>query len=130
MDIEVSFPGGSRVDARFGTHVVETDQGGSAPSPFELFLASLATCAGYYALAFCRTRRISMEGIRIVQRDRRDEQGIIQALDIVVVVPSSFPEAQRAAIARAASACKVKKTVAAMPSIVVRTCVDMPCEAA
>ncbi|MGZ3478552.1 MAG: OsmC family protein [Polyangiales bacterium] len=130
MDIEVYFPGGSRVDARFGSHVVETDQEGTAPSPFELFLASLATCAGFYALAFCRARRIPTDGIRIVQRDRRDEHGTVQALDLFVIVPASFPEGQRAAIARAASACKVKKLIAAMPPIAIRTCVDAPCEAA
>src|SRR5690242_6208835 len=55
-DIEVSFPGGKRVDARVGSFVVHTDQPadqggeGGAVSPFDLFLASLATCAGIYVL--------------------------------------------------------------------------------
>jgi hypothetical protein len=62
MDITIRFPGGKRVDAHLGTHVVHTDQpiagGGedSAPAPFDLFLASLATCAGIYVLGFCQAR--------------------------------------------------------------------------
>ena len=59
MDIELSFPGGKRVVAQVGAHRIETDQphelGGkdAAPAPFDLFLASIATCAGIYALGFC-----------------------------------------------------------------------------
>jgi putative redox protein len=69
MEMRVEFTGGTRVEARFGKHAVTTDQplkdGGedSAPSPFALFLASLATCAGYFVLKFCQSRGISTEGM-------------------------------------------------------------------
>ena len=59
----MSFPGGRAVDARIGEHLVRTDQpekyggGGAAPPPFDLFLASIGTCAGFYALRFCQKRR-------------------------------------------------------------------------
>src|SRR5215471_4208280 len=60
MDIEVSFPGGKRVDAQVGEFAIRTDQpealggAGTAPTPYDLFLASLATCAGIYVLGFCQ----------------------------------------------------------------------------
>ena len=62
MDLTITFPGGARVDAAIGQHVVRTDQpvrgGGenSAPTPFSLFLASIGTCAGIYVLGFCAQR--------------------------------------------------------------------------
>ena len=71
MEILVTFPGGMRVDAQAGAHLIRTDQpasaGGdaSAPAPFDLFLASLATCAGYYVLAFCRARGIPTDGLAL-----------------------------------------------------------------
>ncbi len=73
-EILVSLPGGSRVEALWKGFVIPTDQpvrsggGNTAPSPFDLFLASLATCAGYYVLAFCQERKIPTEGITLVQR--------------------------------------------------------------
>ena len=62
-EIRVTLPGGSRVDAQYRGFTMATDQpvhdGGTntAPAPFDLFLGSLATCAGYYVLAFCRERK-------------------------------------------------------------------------
>jgi ribosomal protein S12 methylthiotransferase accessory factor len=56
MEMLIDFPGDSRVDAHFGNFTVSTDQPptASAPSPFELFLASIGTCAGIYVLGFCQ----------------------------------------------------------------------------
>ena len=66
--VKVSFPDGKKIDATIGEFTINTDQkkenGGdeSAPEPFQLFLASIATCAGIYALNFCQARHIlSME---------------------------------------------------------------------
>ena len=72
MEMRIRFPGGTKVDAAFLGHVVHTDQPpasggeGSAPSPFDLFVASIGTCAGYYVLAFCRKREIPTDGIELV----------------------------------------------------------------
>lgn len=125
MEIQVTFPMGQRVDATFGTHVVHTDQpverggAGSAPTPYEIFLAALATCAGSYVLNFCLARDISTDGITLVQRD---EPGTIA---IEICLPASFPEKYLASIQRAAESCKVKKTISAQPSIVV-TATQLP----
>ncbi|HEX8954351.1 MAG TPA: OsmC family protein [Polyangia bacterium] len=130
MDIEVSFPGGKRVDARVGEFVVRTDQSvehggqGSAPEPFSLFLASLATCAGIYALGFCQARGIPTDQLKVVQRSESDDKGHLVRVVVEVHVPESFPPQYRDAVARAAAACKVKKTIANPPAFEVLTKVD------
>jgi ribosomal protein S12 methylthiotransferase accessory factor len=122
-DIEVTFPGGKRVDARVGDFVLRTDQphelGGddSAPAPFDLFLASLATCAGIYALGFCQARNLTTEGLALRQHVELDESTHLPTrVELVLTLPRAFPEKYRAAIARAVDGCKVKKTIGAPPS--------------
>ncbi|MEP7048960.1 MAG: OsmC family protein [Pseudomonadota bacterium] len=126
MDIEVSFVGGKRVEARFGPHVVVSDQsvehGGasSAPEPFELFLASLATCAGLYVLGFCQARHIPTTGLGLVQHNEFNATSHrLERVALEILLPEGFPEQYRAAIVRAAEGCKVKKTLAAAPEILV-----------
>jgi len=123
-DIEVSFPGGKRVDARIGAHVVHTDQppeqggDGSAVAPFDLFLASVATCAGIYVLGFCQARGLSTEGLALRQHvDVDPVTNLPSAIRIDLALPASFPEKYRAAVVRAAEGCKVKKTMAAAPHV-------------
>jgi len=127
MDIDITFPGGKRVDARAGNFTIATDQPvedggeGSAPAPFTLFLASLATCAGLYVLGFCRARNLATDGIRLVQRTENDAGGKLARVTIEVHVPPDFPERWREGVAHAAAACKVKKTLADPPAFVVVT---------
>jgi ribosomal protein S12 methylthiotransferase accessory factor len=123
MDIHVTFPLGKRVDATFDGHVVHTDQprtlGGddSAPSPFDLFLAALATCAGAYVLAFCDHRNISTVGIELVQRAIYAADKTLVEVAVEVHLPANFPEAYRNAVVRAADSCRVKKVLAHPPTI-------------
>jgi putative redox protein len=124
MEIKVSFPGGKRVDATVGGHVVHTDQpvaaGGndSAVAPFDLFLASLATCAGIYVLGFCQARGIPTEGISIIQRHAADPDAKqLSSVTIELELPDGFPERYREAVVRAAEGCKVKKLLASPPRI-------------
>jgi ribosomal protein S12 methylthiotransferase accessory factor len=123
-DIEVTFPGGKRVDARIGAFVVQTDQpvelggDGSAVAPFDLFLASLATCAGIYALGFCQARGLSTEGLALKQHVEIDlATKLPSRIRMELTLPPSFPEKYRGAIVRAAEGCKVKKTIALAPAI-------------
>jgi len=126
MDIRVSFPGGKRVDALMGAHVIRTDQpvsaGGadSAPAPFDLFLASLATCAGIYVLGFCQARGLSTEGIELVQHHEHDADHRLTKVALEIALPPSFPEKYRASVMRAAEGCKVKKTLVAPPEVAVK----------
>lgn len=122
--IEITFPGGKRVDAKVGNHVVQTDQpidaGGedTAVAPFDLFLASLATCAGLYVLGFCQARKISTDGITMRQFvDVDPETKLPTRIHLELTLPPSFPEKYRLAVLRAAEGCKVKKTIAAAPPV-------------
>jgi putative redox protein len=116
--IDVSFPGGKRVTARFLDHEVRSDQpikaggDGTAPSPFELFFAALATCAGYYVLEFCNSREIPLVGVRLSQVFDRDvATRRVTAVHLNIVVPPDFPERYHKAVVQAANSCTVKKLV-------------------
>lgn len=113
MDMLIDFPGGSRVDAHFGNFTVPTDQPpmSSAPSPFDLFLTSIGTCAGIYVLGFCQQRGLSTEGIHIVQHNHPNADGMIEEIDLDIIVPPTFPEKYRESLIRSAELCKVKKHI-------------------
>ncbi len=123
----VTLPGGKRVDTQIGKHVIRTDQpaegGGedSAPAPFDLFLASIGTCAGIYVAGFCHKRNLPTEGLRIVQRNHADPQtGALTRVELDIVVPPGFPEKYLDALVRVADQCKVKKTIQAQPTFEVK----------
>jgi len=124
MEMLIDFPGGSRVDAHFGPHTVKTDQApaNTAPMPFELFLASIGTCAGIYVLGFCRQRNLPTEGIRIIQRNHPNPStGMIDKIDLEIQVPPAFPAQYYDALVRSAELCKVKKTLEHPPTFDVKT---------
>ena len=116
MSILVNFPGGVKVDARLEDFVVSTDQPvraggeGSAPAPFGLFLASLATCAGYYVKAFCDSRDISSDGITLsMDTEYNPAEKMIGRIIIRIHVPAEFPEKYEPAVINAAAVCAVKR---------------------
>jgi ribosomal protein S12 methylthiotransferase accessory factor len=116
MDMKIYFPGGKKVYAEYNGFIQQTDQpkesGGesSAPSPFELFLASLGTCAGFYVLSFCQQRGIDPTAIEIRQSMERDRQThLITMVNMEIILPAAFPEKYRAAVVQAAQLCTVKK---------------------
>ena len=124
MELDVSFPGGKRVAVQVGKHLVMTDQpeslGGEdgAPAPFDLFLASIASCAGIYVLGFMQARNLPTEGLELHQHvDFDADTHLPTRMRIDLVLPQGFPEKYRSAVVRAAENCKVKKTMAAMPTI-------------
>ena len=127
MEMVIDFPGGSRVDAHFGSHTVKTDQpvqgGGedSAPTPFAVFLASIGTCAGIYVLGFCRQRGLATEGIRIVEKMNYTAAGMVDAIDLEIQVPPEFPAKYYDALVRSADQCKVKQHLANPPKFNVYT---------
>jgi len=116
MEMEITFPGGARVDARFGSFTINTDQSplgggeGSAPSPFATFLASLGTCAGIYVLSFLKQRGLPTDGVRIIQKTHSNPAtGLIEQFDLEIQVPENFPEKYKGALIRSAELCAVKK---------------------
>ena len=106
--IEVSFPGGTAVDATLDGHTIHTDQ--SAVAPFDLFLVSIATCAGYYALRFCQQRAIDTAGLGVTLAPVRGDKHL-DAVRIDLRLPPGFPEKYREAIVRAVDQCAVKKAI-------------------
>ena len=128
MELNITFPGGLRVEATNGRHKILTDQSrdaggdGSAPEPYLLFLASIGTCAGIYVLRFCQAHGLPTEGISLRQRMQWDEaRKRLSRVELVVQVPETFPERYRDALARSASLCAVKKTILDPPEFEVRT---------
>ena len=126
MEMLIDFPGGARVDAHFGGFTVATDQppASSAPSPFELFLASIGTCAGIYVLGFCKQRGLPTAGIRIVERVNHSHvTGMVDKIELEIQVPPSFPEKYRDSLVRSADLCAVKKHLEKPPQFDIRTVV-------
>lgn len=124
MEMIIDFPGGSRVDAHFKGFTVPTDQppSSSAPTPFDLFLASIGTCAGIYVLGFCQQRGLPTEGIQIVQRVHTDSSsGMVDEIDIEILVPPTFPTKYYDSLVRSAELCKVKKHLENPPRFIVTT---------
>ena len=123
--MEIRFTGGLKGQAQFDGLTVETDQpiasggGGAAAGPYDLFLASLGTCAGFFALRFMQQRGIDPQGARLRLSSERDpETGLAITVRIDLGLPPAFPEKYREAIVRAMDQCKVKKQLERPPAVV------------
>ena len=119
---EVTFPGGKKVDVGIKGFKVQTDQphlnGGddTAPSPFDLFFASIASCSGFYALSFCQSKGIETEGLRVdLDVEKDEEKGLISKINIEVTLPDQFPDKYKEALLRSIDLCTVKKSILNAP---------------
>ena len=124
MDMQVTFPGGKRVNSTFKGFTVKTDQpkeeggDGSAPEPFDIFLSSLGTCAGVYVLYFCESRDIPTDGITMdLTFERNEEAHRMEKIGIHLHLPDGFPQKYRKAVVKAAEMCTVKRTMMNPPII-------------
>ncbi|MHC4599040.1 MAG: OsmC family protein [Planctomycetota bacterium] len=131
MDMEITFPGGKKVEAAWKAHRILTDQPvkeggeGLAPAPFDLFLASIGTCGAYYVLAFCQTRKLSTDGIRVtLTLEKEPKKKMISRVELRIHLPADFPEKYRDAVVKAALHCAVAKHLDAPPVIEVRAVTD------
>jgi len=120
--MEITFDGGKVVTAHSHGHIIKTDQslkdggGDTAPAPFELYLASIGTCAGIYVKSFCDNRQIEADKIRIIQTMEYDkETGLPSSVKLDIRLPDDFPEKYKASILHVAGLCKVKKSIANPP---------------
>ena len=120
--IKVTFPGEMRVDAEYKDFLIKTDQPlyaggeGQAPSPFDLFLASIATCAGFYVLAFFKQRGISVEGASVLMKTAKNPgTKMIEKISIEIQLPAGFPEKYKNAVIKAVDSCAVKAHILKPP---------------
>ncbi len=110
-DIKVTFPGGKKVSTEVGGFTIVTDQEGSAPSPFDLFLASFASCTGVTILSFCQNKGIDTSDLKMELKLEKNDDGDIVKVVTEVTRPKDFPEKYMGAIEHISKACKVKRHI-------------------
>jgi len=116
MDMEIAFPGGKKVNALYKGFTIATDQSrehggdGSAPSPLDLFLASMGTCSAIYVLGFFRQRELSTEGLKLLVKAEQDmTTRLFGHINIEIKLPKDFPEKYKEAAIHAAEQCLVAR---------------------
>ena len=116
--MKVHFPGGKQVDALYDEFTIRTDQRiknggeGSAPQPFDLFFASMATCAGISVLEYCTDNGLSTDGLGVELIAKFDlEQRRYATVQIDITLPKGFPKDHKEGIVREAESCSVKNHI-------------------
>ncbi len=128
MEMEIFFDGNKKVNANWNGTIIKTDQpvrgggDGTAPAPFDLFLASIGTCAGIYVKGFCDQRGISTDGVKIIQKMNFNPiSRLIDKIDLEIQLPTDFPEKYKDAVIKSANMCAVKKHMQDPPEFGVYT---------
>ncbi len=136
MEIKVNFLDKLRLEAKFDDFTVIADQpirykgDGSAPGPFDYFLASSALCAAYFVKLYCDTRNIPTENIRLSQNNIVDPENRYQQIfKIQVELPADISEKDRLGILRSIDRCTVKKVVQAGPEFVIEEVENLDADA-
>ena len=136
MEIKVNFLDKFRLEAKFDDFTVIADQSirykgdGSAPGPFDYFLASSALCAAYFVKLYCDTRKISTENIRLSQNNIVDPENRYQQIfKIQVELPEDISANDRQGILRSIERCTVKKVVQAGPEFVIEEVKNLDADA-
>ena len=136
MEIKVNFLDKLRVEAKFDDFTLVADQpirykgDGSAPGPFDYFLASSALCAAYFVKLYCLTRNISTENIRLSQNNIVDPENRYQQIfKIQVELPPEISEVDRRGILNSIERCTVKKVVQAGPKFVIEEVANLDADA-
>jgi len=126
MEIKVNFLDKLRLEAKFDDFTVIADQpirykgDGSAPGPFDYFLASSALCAAYFVKLYCNTRNIPTENIRLSHNNIVDPENRYQQIfKIQIELPADISDKDRQGILRSIDRCTVKKVVQAGPEFVI-----------
>ena len=136
MEIKVNFLDKLRLEAKFDDFTVIADQpirykgDGSAPGPFDYFLASSALCAAYFVKLYCETRNLSTENIRLSQNNIVDPENRYQQIfKIQVELPADISAADRQGILRSIERCTVKKVVQAGPEFIIEEVANLDADA-
>jgi ribosomal protein S12 methylthiotransferase accessory factor len=136
MEIKVNFLDKLRLEAKFDDFTVVADQpirykgDGSAPGPFDYFLASSALCAAYFVKLYCDTRNIPTDNIRLSQNNIVDpENRYKQIFKIQVELPADISDKDRQGILRSIERCTVKKVVQTGPEFVIEEVENLDADA-
>ena len=126
MQVDVKFLDNLRLEASFDDYKIMTDQpvrykgDGTAPSPFDYFLASSALCAAYFVKIYCTSRNIPTEDIRVRQNNILDpENRYNQTFKIEVELPASISEKDKQGILRSMERCTVKRVIQNEPEFII-----------
>ena len=127
-EMKIIFPEGKKVNALYNGFTIETDQEkesggqGSALEPFDLFLASLGTCAGVYILNFIQNRKFSTEGLEVTLQSEYDEElHLVTKVIMNITLPKDFPTKYEKALIRSAQLCSVKRHLKSIIQFEIKT---------
>jgi ribosomal protein S12 methylthiotransferase accessory factor len=136
MEVKVNFLDKLRLEAKFDDFTVIADQpirykgDGSAPGPFDYFLASSALCAAYFVKLYCSTRNIPTENIRLSHNNIvAPENRYKQIFKIQIELPTDISEKDRVGILRSIDRCTVKKVVQAAPDFIIEEVASLDADA-
>ncbi|HMA83997.1 MAG TPA: OsmC family protein [Candidatus Thermoplasmatota archaeon] len=122
--MDICFPEGKKVNAKFDDFEIKTDQSvysggtGEAPDPFSLFLSSIGTCTGIYVLRFCQKRNIPTDSLKLVLKTKENEKtGLVEKINITIHAGKEFPQKYKNAVLKVASLCTVKKHLENPPTV-------------
>lgn len=123
MQINVRFLENLRLEAAFDDFKVIADQpvrykgDGTAPGPFDYFLASSALCAAYFVKVYCVARDIPTDDIRISQDNIVDpDNRYNQTFNIEIELPEGISEHDREGMIKAMDRCTVKRVIQNTPT--------------
>lgn len=122
MEMKISFPKNQQVKVSFDGYEITTDQqveyggDGEFPEPYKLFLASVATCGGYYLLKFCEARKIDHQKIKMkMVYSWEDKEKGSPLFEIRIKVPEDFDEKYNTPLQKAVEQCAVKRAIMSNP---------------
>jgi putative redox protein len=125
--MDVRFVAGEAYEVTVRGHRLMVDQpaeaGGqdAAPTPTELFVASLATCVAFYAGRYLTRHGYGRDGLAVsagydMASDRPARVGAIR---LTVHVPAGLPPERWAALRAVVSHCTVHNSLASPPSVTI-----------
>ena len=126
MEVKLTHPGKMRFRIEARQHVIESDQplenGGEdlAMTPPELFLASLGSCAAFYAAQYLSSRKLADHGVEVsVTAEKLKDPARMGDFVVTVKSPVSLTEDQRLGIERSVHRCLIHQTLLTVPKIAI-----------
>lgn len=127
MEVTVDYLGDVQFEAQARGHKIICDQpeansgADEGMTPPEFLLASLATCAGYYAVEYLRVRKLPSAGLKVkVTAEKAKNPARLDQFAILIESPHAYSEKDLEGIQRSAEKCLVKNTLLMPPAMSLR----------